>query len=821
MKEPNQKERNVLGGKEALAAAVSAAVASTAGAQSSQLAIEEVVVTASKRESNLQDLPQSIQAFTTDDIAKRGFSGIDDYAKQIPSMSFARREPGGTSVIFRGVASSGIQFGTNPTAAVYIDEQAVTAAGANPNPRMIDMERIEALSGPQGTLFGEASQSGTLRLITNKPNTEEFASWVDTRVGYVDGGEAEGEISAMFNAPVSENMAFRFVGYRAEDAGFVDNVMGYSQGTDRFDNGHIVEENVNSSSSWGGRAALRYQTDNWTTDLTYVAENSKVNGFTDVNEYYTMADGSEGMLGDLQQVRFNPESSRDKWQQIGLTVTGDLGFADLTVAVSHFDREFSYEADATDYVFEFQKTGDEWRAYAAYNPYYNVYGIYDFGGDVDAVATQVQDMTNDSIEVRLASPGDSDSRWNWVVGAFYSKKQNQSQFDSNINSNFSNNPYDADFVPGAAYLNYANYYEHGEWLNFKSDNWFTGTYDLEVEHKAVFGEISVDLTERLNLTAGGRWFEETREFYLLQGGYRLNDSLESGNHTTGYIGLDERTKRAHDGFVPRVSANYAITDDVMGYVTYAEGFRPGGSSPVKTRSMLPSTFESDLLKSTEVGLKMTLLDNRLRWNMAAYTMKWDDIQVQVSSPVTFGLAITNLESAKIDGFETDLLFVPAERWELSLNYAYNDAATDSNSIVYGVDENGVEDKTVELVNLGPGVRLPITPDHKFSMGAEYSFANQAFCADQYIRADVSYVGESVNALEGGEAVNYGSVRTQPDYATLDLRYGLDSDKWSMSVALNNATDERATQFINNRWGSRQRISINKPRNVSLNFKYHF
>jgi len=702
------------------------------------------------------------------------------------------------------------------------------------------MERIEALSGPQGTLFGEASQSGTLRLITNKPNTEEFQAWINTRVGVVEDGDYDGEVSAMFNAPVSENLAFRFVGYRTEDAGYIDNVMGYSPGTgyspgvgagttSNFDNAHLVDENVNSGSAWGGRAAMRFTTENTTTDLSYVGESSKVNGFSDINETFTNANGAEQVLGDLEQVRFNDERSSDTWQQVGLTFNANLGFADMTVAVSHFDREFSYETDATDYVFEFQKTGDEWRTNGGYNNdgsaafcyYYACYSVYDFGGDVDAVATQNQNMTNDSVEVRFANSADSDSRWSWVVGAFYSKKKNESQFDSNINTPFSLNPYDADFVPAAAYINYLNVYYHAEYLNFNSDNWFSGSYDLEVEHKAVFGEISVDITDRLNLTAGGRWFEENRDFYLLQGGYRREESLISGDHGAGFIGLDQTSERTFDGFVPRVSVNYQLNDDKMLYATYAEGFRPGGGSPVKVNSKLPNQFNEDLLKSAEIGLKSSWFDNRMRLNMAAYSMQWEDIQVQVSSPATFGLAITNLNSAKIDGFEADLLFVATEQLEISANYAYNDAATDSDSLVFGRDAQQQIDEDTVLVNLGPGVRLPITPDSKFSLGAEYSLASQILCADQYLRADYAYVGESVNALDGGEATNYGSVRTQPSYGTLDLRYGLEADKWSMTLALNNATNEQAQQFINNRWGSRQRVSINKPRNIQLSFKYHF
>ena len=167
------------GPRKTMAVAVSAALAGGSQAIAQDPMLEEVIVTATKRSSNMQDIPQSIQAFTTEDIQRRGFRGIDDYSKQVPGLAMVRREPAGTSVVFRGVASSGIQFGTNPSAAVYLDEQPVTSAGRNLDPRLIDIARVEALSGPQGTLFGDSSQSGTLRVITNKADTTGFEAWIE------------------------------------------------------------------------------------------------------------------------------------------------------------------------------------------------------------------------------------------------------------------------------------------------------------------------------------------------------------------------------------------------------------------------------------------------------------------------------------------------------------------------------------------------------------------------------------------------------------------------------------------------------------------
>ena len=174
---------------------MSALLGSAQAADARQL-LEEIVVTATKREANLQDIPMAVTAFTTADIERRGFRTMDDYVRFIPGIALGQREPGGDSVVFRGVAASGIQFGTNPSGGVYLDEQPITAAGINPDPNLVDIERVEALSGPQGTLFGDASQSGTLRIITNKPDASEFDSWIEAGGAQVEHGDAGYDVSA-------------------------------------------------------------------------------------------------------------------------------------------------------------------------------------------------------------------------------------------------------------------------------------------------------------------------------------------------------------------------------------------------------------------------------------------------------------------------------------------------------------------------------------------------------------------------------------------------------------------------------------------------
>ena len=250
---------------QALSAAVSAVLSVAAGGAAAQDAaappptvtgLDEIIVTATKRAESLQDVSESIAAFDSDAIAMRGLQKIDDVAKYIPGLSLAQREPGGTTIVFRGVASSGLQFGAVSSSALYLDEQPITQSGRSPDPRFIDIERIEALRGPQGTLYGASSQSGTLRVITAKPDPSGFDAWAEAEVNSVKGGSEGYDVSAMVNLPLGERVSLRLVGFSAEDAGFIDNVVALSPGGG-YDNADVAGKDVNTIETTGGRAALR------------------------------------------------------------------------------------------------------------------------------------------------------------------------------------------------------------------------------------------------------------------------------------------------------------------------------------------------------------------------------------------------------------------------------------------------------------------------------------------------------------------------------------------------------------------------------------
>jgi outer membrane receptor protein involved in Fe transport len=744
-------------------------------------ALTEVIVTATRRAERLQDVPEAISAFDQNAIAIRGLQQMDDYARLVPGMSISDRQPGGTTIVFRGVASSGLQFGSVSSSALYLDEQPITASGRSPDPRLIDIERVEALRGPQGTLYGASSQSGTLRVITNKPDPTQFDAWAEAQLASTTSGGTGHDVSAMVNMPlVDDKLALRLVGFTAEDAGFIDNVLSDSPGG-TFTNADRVDKDVNRTRTNGGRASLRWDmSDSVNATLGALFQDVDADGHGDVNLD----------TRDLSQVRFEKESMNDKWYQIALTLNAALPFADAVVSASYFDRDFRYEADATAYEYAFNQNAITYES-----------PVYDFGGDPRGFARNHEQEDTTTFEVRLSSKADSQSRWGWLVGAFYSEEKGETVFGS--------------FVRGygdTPSFDFFDTYEQsltGNTLT-PSDRWFLGKYDAELEQLAVFGELSFDVTENFTITAGSRWFDYDRKFAQQQ---------EQPEGFTGFSRLDGSQQTKEDGTVNKLNFTYRLDRDRLVYGTYSEGFRVGGSNPLKPASALPRDYSSDTLKNYEVGIKSEWLNRRLRLNLSAYLMQWDNFAVQVEDPqpAVFQLGFVNLPTAEIKGVEAEFAVTLSEQWQLDGSTAWNDAKTDGASELTVTDENGdpfsfaVED----------GARLPLTPDWSASVGVEFRPGGVMLNAKPFVRFDYSYVGASLNSLAGIESVVSGNpVQQQDAYQIGNLRLGLDADRWTGSVYVDNLWDERANLFLNNRWKV-QRQSINRPRTIGVQVRYNF
>jgi outer membrane receptor protein involved in Fe transport len=792
--------------RSALAVAVSAACGGAQVAQAQQQQVlEEIIVTATKREASLQDVPLAVTAFSEQDIVRQGFKTLDDYIGQIPGLAFSRREPGGTTVLMRGCTISGLSFGGSTTTSIYLDEQPITAAGRNPDARLIDIERVEALSGPQGTLFGDASQCGSLRVITNKPDSSAFNSWVDVGATQVSEGDTGFNVSGMVNVPlVDGKVALRLVGFVEEEAGYIDNILSASPGG-TFDNAEFVDEDVNSATNTGARVALRTLIDdNWIVDGSVIWQKKELDGFGDADLNDQFYAGRN--IGDLEQVRFGTDSWDDDWYQLALTAEGSLGFADLLVTGSFFSRETVYEADATSYQFAFNQLGE----YIDYNNVYYDTTIYDFGGDPQAFAFNNEKEDRWTFEARLSTPSDSTSRWNGIVGFFYNREEGHTIFYAG------NHQFDGS--PAFSYLNYLAYSYDPSFVPppASGGNWFTGVYDSTIEQTAFFGEVGFEVTENFNITVGGRFFDLELDRTLKQGAlFQLGDEPVCG---VDFCFADAVGTSSESDFVPKVTLDYHINDDTMVYATYSEGFRRGGANAARASSIFGPgqplhAYTSDTMKNHEVGIKATWADGRVRLNATAYHMIWERIQLQANDPNIFTLGIVNFPEAELDGVEAHLSWLPADGWDVGATLGWNEAEISEDATLFEGSANPT--------SVTAGTRLPIMPDWKGSLSVQYTWETEMLGGTPFVRVDHNYNGEATSSLEGIQSIVFANpVRVHDPYNITDIRFGIDATGWSAALFIDNAFDERAEQFFNDRW-AQTRLSINRPLSYGITYRKYF
>jgi outer membrane receptor protein involved in Fe transport len=315
--------------------------------------LEEIIVTATKREMSVQDIPATIQAITEESLKSMGAKSMEDYARFIPSVNVVNLTNGSSTVIFRGAINSA-SFIAQSTSSVYLDEMSVTNTGSQPEIRMVDIERVEALSGPQGTLYGSDAQAGTMRIVTNKPVMNEFEVKFDAELRSGSDSEESYRGSLTVNIPlVEDRLALRLVGFSDRDGGFIDNVFGHTPDTlalrnyisypaewGSLDNADAVEKDWNDSEVYGGRAALRWEmNDNWAVTLSTAHQVTDSGASNDYDPF----------VGDLQTIRFHDEYRYDEFNIHSLVLEADLGFAQLVSATGYYDRDIRQLWDTTVY----------------------------------------------------------------------------------------------------------------------------------------------------------------------------------------------------------------------------------------------------------------------------------------------------------------------------------------------------------------------------------------------------------------------------------------------------------------------------------------
>jgi iron complex outermembrane recepter protein len=757
--------------------------------EESRQGLEEIVVTATRRETNLQDVPQSITAFSTADIQRQAFQNMQDYIKALPSMTLVGIMPGRNSVVMRGISTGSAEYRTDSQVAVYLDEQPMTSISQQVDVRMIDIARIESLPGPQGTLFGSSSQSGTLRIITNKPDHAGLSGQVEGQIASTKGGEESYDVNAWLNIPlIDDTLSIRAVAFTAVEGGYVDNILGTDlSGTG--DNADVVEEDWNDYDVNGGRLAALWSVNaNWDVLASFVLQNSEANGTWE----------SDPALGDYNITRFFDEYREDDWYQTALTVTGDLGFAELSFTASDFSRDINYEWDNMMY--------EQWRT-AYYGPFFPLYDTdYSNGSTFNW-----QGQERYSFEARLTSQGES--RLEWMVGAFYEDVYDWWFYGALVPGLTSTDAWYA-AQAYAAYYSAAGY--DVQYPLPPTDIYYQETFDKEIKQTAVFGEVTLNLTDNWDVTGGMRWFEYDRKEFDI---YEVPKGLPvSGSHDIG--GRLDSGGVSNDT-VLKFSTRYHFDDARMIYFTYSEGFRLGGNNSQRAAAteLVPLTYGPDTLTNYEGGLKSEWLDNRLQLNVSLFHMEWDDIQINADidgAPFWLGGTV-NAGKAQTTGAEIN------GSWYVTDNLQFDASA-------FLADAEFSETFVTQSGSVIPdGTPMPHSPERKFSAALQYTVPELDFVnGDLWFRYDTSYQSETWDTR--GDAIDRDPTGLVPSSVAANFQVGLAlENELDISLMVRNVWDRRNVNFLSNYiYGEffddpryRGITAFQKPRSISLTVRKSF
>ena len=731
-------------------------------------ALEEVIVTAQKHEQNLQDVPISVQALDTKHLEELQVTSFDGYAKYLPSLSFQSYGPGQAQLYVRGVTNGGdgLHVGSQPLVGVYVDEMPVTTIANNLDVHIYDMARIEALSGPQGTLFGSSSMAGVLRLITNKPSTTGFEAGYDLTANTYTAGAPGGKIEAFVNVPLSDTVAIRLVGFTEHDGGYINNVLGppetYPTSGIVRTNAGLTKKNFNDVQTNGGRAAMKIDfAKNWTVTPMVMAQNQVSHG----TFAFTPA------LGDLNVAQYTADENQDNWWQASLTVEGKISDFDVLYAGGYLTRNIHTLADYSDYSYFYDTY---YQSHYPSAPTYFGDNFRDNNGNLIS-PKQYTNSTNNykkySHELRFSTP--KDWKLHGVLGLFLQRQYNYARDEYRVDGLA--DAYSITNLPGVLYLNSQR----------RTDR-----------DRAIFTDWTYDATDKLALTGGLRVFgfdntvygffgyngQPTYDIYTHGSGEQLcSPGTQTTNPIWPCVNIDSRQTKT--GTTHRLNATYKFDPDHMLYATWSTGFRPGGVNRVRT---FPG-YQPDYLTNFEIGWKTEWFDRRVRWNGAVFDEEWKDAQFGITGQNGITI-IVNAGKARIKGIESDVTWRVTDGFTLTASATYLDAKSTTNSCNFPSPSltctekyNGQDNFPLALA----GSRLPVSAKFKGNVIARYEFK----VGESAAHLQAAVVGQS--SVGPNLQQTYNDITgEQPGYQSVDLSGGFKHGKWEAELFLQNALDKR-------------------------------
>ncbi len=769
--------------------------------------LQEVIVTATKRSENLQNIPETIQVLSAGDIRKLGITHFEDIVRTMPTVSYQSIGPTDQMFYIRGVSDGSSANAANiSTTGYFLDDASTSYYGYIPDLHLYDVARIEVLDGPQGTLFGGSAMSGAIRIITNKPDPNAFSAGADLDYGGIDRGGNNTTGEAFVNLPlVRDRTALRLSGYVVHEGGFIDNVLA----TRNWFNGVVstnaqwARNDYNTEKQYGGRAAISQKIgDSWNAVLTVNFQRQDTSGS------WTQDPARYGLR---KVAHFGPEGISDSFTDYDLKVEGDVGIGDLVYASTFWTYPYHYVTEYSEYV--------------QYNPFPDYYyqnspsllqsltcltgptiqgGTDPYGGcqAPNMYYTYDQWTRQWSNELRLQSK--AGGRLHWLAGLYW--QQTRQTWDTYY------------LMPGMqpngeAYqsaLSYYSYYYTGTAAPLPHE-WYSSVNRNDSLNTAEFADVSFDLTKRWNIDGGLRYFDW---------------NYSSGDEWAGYFWAPKTptapTKVSGHKLSGKASISFKATPSVLLYGTFSQGYRQGGSNAGASSSCyqkgVPLTYEPDTLNNFEVGWKSGLLDGRMRWNGAVYYMRWNGYQAPIFDdsicPTTFN---ANFGTARIYGAETNFAWRITEGLTLQATANYND------SRLVSVKPNFAGVLTQMIV---PNETLPFVPYFSYSANIRYD-RSLGSALKGFIQYDIAHKGDRWSDLRalsnpalGSRA---GSARVlEPQYNISNVRFGVESpdDTWTIEGYVSNLWNTNAVILVNTGNYDR-RETTNEPRVIGVHLSYRF
>ena len=757
---------------------------------------ETIVVTATKRETTLLEVPFSINAQTEEDIQRLNAGNIEELSRNVAGLNVQNLGPGQSQVSIRGVSAGQIirdQPGVKEQVGVYLDESVISLSLFQPDLDLFDLNRVETLRGPQGTLFGSGSVGGTIRYITNQPDPARFEGMVEGNLNLVDGDDFGGHLKGMINLPLGSMGALRVVGYHTQYAGFID----------ARREGGAIDEDVNDGHRTGTRVSLLFQP---TPDISItpriVYQEVRSHGFNRQEVYNLYANRFTTTrpavtFGEREQFLQLDEKFADNTFLADLTASIGLGAVDLTSVTSYIDRDILVSRDAS------ALTGS-----VSVDLGFPIAGVLLPSNLVDTT-----DLQTFSQELRLSS--DNDGPFQWLIGAFYSDVNRV--YAQRLPTPGYDAFTDARFGAGTS-VAVAN--------GFPLNSPYNADLPYDIKQKALFGEASYDITEALTATAGLRYYD-----FKEQRGFKSGGLFSNGDNQT------DETKS--DGFSPRLLLSYEAADDVIINLQASKGFRLGGVNDPLNEGLCSAQdridyggfdrYDDESLWNYEAGVKSQF--GVVSVNAAAFYTDISNLQVTADAGSCSSRVVFNADAHTM-GLEFELTARPAQGLDLSI----------AGSVVKAeFDETRLKQNGQVLEGIREGNRLPSVPKFQLAASAFYTFPLGDGEDEAYFGATAQHVGTRftqpgdqennprtfVHGLPFGGAPAGASTTLDlklPDYQLVNVSAGLRlASGFDVTVYVNNLFDENALLAFDRERGGRARLGfhVGTPRTLGVTVRQRF